>query len=85
MLDYHLFPFSVSEIESVNLKKGIFFNPDPYLKLTVQPGKLCRRQSHHESELRTQVAENTTCPKWHDHVSSVCLLWVSIMFQQDFS
>ncbi|WAQ94078.1 HECW2-like protein [Mya arenaria] len=63
-----------SDIESVNLKKGIFFNPDPYLKLLIQPGRLCGYQSHHDHELRTTVAENTTCPQWTDSDLSMDVL-----------
>ncbi|KAL4222136.1 E3 ubiquitin-protein ligase HW1 [Mactra antiquata] len=54
----------ISDLDAVNLKKGIFFNPHPYIKLSISPGKLCRHLIHHDNELRTSVAENTTCPSW---------------------
>ncbi|XP_045168774.2 E3 ubiquitin-protein ligase HECW2-like isoform X2 [Mercenaria mercenaria] len=63
-----------TDLESVNLKKGIFFNPDPYLKLCIQPGKLCHHQAHHVHELRTSIAENTTCPTWGSEVLAMDVL-----------
>ena len=56
------------DVESVNLKKGVFFNPDPYLKLSLQPGKLCEHLNHHKKELKTGVKENTTSPRWDSQV-----------------
>lgn len=65
----HFVHLQFSEFESLNLKKGIFFNPDPYLKLSIQPGKLCQHYSHHDCQQRTQVAENTTCPNWNENLA----------------
>ena len=57
-----------ADIQSFNLKKGVFFNPDPYLKLSLQPGKLCEHLNHHKKEFRTGVKENTTSPRWDSQV-----------------
>ncbi|XP_062613683.1 E3 ubiquitin-protein ligase HECW2-like [Saccostrea cucullata] len=54
----------IMDIEAVNLKKGMFFNPDPYVKMTVLPGKMCPKMSHHLREIRTGVCNSTTNPVW---------------------
>uniref|UniRef100_UPI00358F6373 E3 ubiquitin-protein ligase HECW2-like isoform X2 n=1 Tax=Myxine glutinosa TaxID=7769 RepID=UPI00358F6373 len=58
--------FSLSDIRAMGLKKGMFFNPDPYLKISIQPGK---RSSfpvlpHHGQEWRSSIISNTTNPAW---------------------
>ncbi|XP_021373793.1 E3 ubiquitin-protein ligase HECW2-like isoform X2 [Mizuhopecten yessoensis] len=55
---------TIADVEATNLKKGMFFNPDPYIKMTIHPGKLCPSTSHHHHELRSNICPNTTNPHW---------------------
>lgn len=63
------------DLQAISLKKGMFFNPDPYLKLSIQPGKhsIFPSLPHHGQEKRSRVACNTVNPQWntevHTHVS----------------
>ena len=52
------------------LKKGMFFNPDPYVKMSIQPGKRSSfpRLSHHGQETRSSIQQNTTHPVWSSQV-----------------
>ncbi|KAM4718421.1 LOW QUALITY PROTEIN: E3 ubiquitin-protein ligase HECW1-like [Anableps anableps] len=61
-----LINFSLSDVQAVGLKKGMFFNPDPYLKLSIQPGKhsIFPSLPHHGQEKRSKVVCNTVNPKW---------------------
>ncbi|XP_053715342.1 E3 ubiquitin-protein ligase HECW1 isoform X1 [Synchiropus splendidus] len=61
-----LINFSLSDIQAVGLKKGMFFNPDPYLKLSIQPGKhsIFPSLPHHGQEKRSRVVCNTINPQW---------------------
>ncbi|XP_048832813.1 E3 ubiquitin-protein ligase HECW1-like isoform X2 [Brienomyrus brachyistius] len=61
-----LISFSLSDLQAVGLKKGMFFNPDPYLKISVQPGKhsIFPSLPHHGQEKRSGVACNTINPVW---------------------
>ncbi|XP_076469581.1 E3 ubiquitin-protein ligase HECW2-like [Babylonia areolata] len=59
-----LFRINISELEACNLKKGVFFNPDPYVKLTVVPSKSHPPKPHHHRELRSSVCPSTTNPVW---------------------
>lgn len=60
----------VSDIRAVGLKKGMFFNPDPYLKMSIHPGKRScfPTFSHHGQERRSGITTNTTNPVWHGEV-----------------
>ncbi|CAG5895713.1 unnamed protein product, partial [Menidia menidia] len=60
------FPFTISDLQAVGLKKGMFFNPDPYLKLSIQPGKhsIFPSLPHHGQEKRSGVVSNTVNPQW---------------------
>ncbi|XP_037130273.1 E3 ubiquitin-protein ligase HECW2 isoform X1 [Syngnathus acus] len=62
-----LVSFTLSDIRAVGLKKGMFFNPDPYLKMSIQPGKRTGlpKFTHHGQERRTSIISNTTNPVWH--------------------
>uniref|UniRef100_A0A4W4ET34 C2 domain-containing protein n=1 Tax=Electrophorus electricus TaxID=8005 RepID=A0A4W4ET34_ELEEL len=53
-------------IQAVGLKKGMFFNPDPYLKIAIQPGKhsIFPALSHHGQEKRSGIICNTVNPIW---------------------
>uniref|UniRef100_A0AAQ6A6K4 HECT-type E3 ubiquitin transferase n=1 Tax=Amphiprion ocellaris TaxID=80972 RepID=A0AAQ6A6K4_AMPOC len=59
-------PLLLSDLQAVGLKKGMFFNPDPYLKLSIQPGKhsIFPSLPHHGQEKRSGVACNTVNPQW---------------------
>uniref|UniRef100_A0A8C4NDZ5 HECT, C2 and WW domain containing E3 ubiquitin protein ligase 2a n=1 Tax=Eptatretus burgeri TaxID=7764 RepID=A0A8C4NDZ5_EPTBU len=68
--------FSLSDIRATGLKKGMFFNPDPYLKISIQPGK---RSSfpvlpHHGQEWRSSIISNTTNPVWLHEMRSFLAL-----------
>ncbi|MEE6490455.1 hypothetical protein FKM82_015884 [Ascaphus truei] len=45
----------------------MFFNPDPYLKMSIRPGKksIFPTYSHHGQERRSTIIANTTNPVWH--------------------
>nr|XP_057916028.1 E3 ubiquitin-protein ligase HECW1-like isoform X2 [Doryrhamphus excisus] len=62
-----LINFSLSDLQAVGLKKGMFFNPDPYLKLSIQPGKhsIFPMLPHHGQEKRSGIVCNTINPKWN--------------------
>lgn len=58
----------VSDVEATNLKKGIFFNPDPYIKMVVHPGRSLAQFPHHSKPVRTPIESNTTNPRWEGQV-----------------
>lgn len=60
------------DLQAIGLKKGMFFNPDPYLKLSIQPGKhsIFPLLPHHGQEKRSRVAGNTVNPQWNTEVHS---------------
>lgn len=60
----------ITDIEAVNLKKGMFFNPDPYVKMSVLPGRMCPQMSHHVKDVRTSVCSSTTNPAWRGQTFS---------------
>ncbi|XP_062301535.1 E3 ubiquitin-protein ligase HECW2 [Scomber scombrus] len=62
-----LVSFTLSGIRASGLKKGMFFNPDPYLKMSIQPGKRSGlpKFTHHGQERRSSIISNTTNPVWH--------------------
>uniref|UniRef100_W5LIN6 HECT-type E3 ubiquitin transferase n=1 Tax=Astyanax mexicanus TaxID=7994 RepID=W5LIN6_ASTMX len=62
----YFFPFCVSDIQAMGLKKGMFFNPDPYLKIAIQPGKhsIFPALPHHGQEKRSSIICNTINPVW---------------------
>ena len=59
----------------MGLKKGMFFNPDPYLKISIQPGKhsIFPALPHHGQERRSKIIGNTVNPIWQAEVSSRAL------------
>lgn len=80
-----LINFNLSDLQAVGLKKGMFFNPDPYLKLSIQPGKhsIFPSLPHHGQEKRSGVVCNTVNPKWSTEASlrnfsPVCCLHASL-------
>lgn len=56
----------------MGLKKGMFFNPDPYLKISIQPGKhsIFPALPHHGQERRSTIRGNTVNPIWQAEVSA---------------
>ncbi|XP_023700352.2 E3 ubiquitin-protein ligase HECW2 isoform X3 [Paramormyrops kingsleyae] len=62
-----LVSFTLSDIQALGLKKGMFFNPDPYLKMSIKPGKKSSFPTfaHHGQERRASIIANTTNPVWH--------------------
>ncbi|XP_041834256.1 E3 ubiquitin-protein ligase HECW2 isoform X2 [Melanotaenia boesemani] len=62
-----LVSFTLSDIRAVGLKKGMFFNPDPYLKMSIHPGKrsCLPKSTHHGQERRSSIIANTINPVWH--------------------
>ncbi|XP_007895809.2 E3 ubiquitin-protein ligase HECW1 isoform X1 [Callorhinchus milii] len=61
-----LISFTLSDFHAVGLKKGMFFNPDPYLKISIQPGKhsIFPVLPHHGQQKRSGIAYNTINPVW---------------------
>lgn len=49
----------------------MFFNPDPYLKMSIHPGKrsVFPVFSHHGQERRSAIIANTINPVWHGEVA----------------
>ncbi|XP_076159342.1 E3 ubiquitin-protein ligase HECW2 isoform X2 [Alosa pseudoharengus] len=71
-----LVSFTLSDIRAQGLKKGMFFNPDPYLKMSIQPGKRGNFPTftHHGQERRASIITNTTNPVWHGEYTFVALM-----------
>uniref|UniRef100_A0A672RUG9 HECT-type E3 ubiquitin transferase n=1 Tax=Sinocyclocheilus grahami TaxID=75366 RepID=A0A672RUG9_SINGR len=63
------------------LKKGMFFNPDPYLKMSIQPGKRngFPTFTHHGQERRTSIISNTTNPVWHGEKYTFVALMTDVL------
>ncbi|XP_053507799.1 E3 ubiquitin-protein ligase HECW1 [Ictalurus furcatus] len=61
-----LISFSLSDFQATGLKKGMFFNPDPYLKIAIHPGKhsIFPALPHHGQEKRSGIVCNTVNPVW---------------------
>ncbi|KAK5613923.1 E3 ubiquitin-protein ligase HW2 [Crenichthys baileyi] len=71
-----LVSFTLSDIRAVGLKKGMFFNPDPYLKMSIQPGKRSGlpKFTHHGQERRSTIIANTINPVWHGEATPTPLV-----------
>ncbi|KAF6730462.1 E3 ubiquitin-protein ligase HECW2 [Oryzias melastigma] len=61
-----LVTFTISDVRAVGLKKGMFFNPDPYLKMSIQPGRRTGlpKFTHQGQERRSSIVPNTINPVW---------------------
>uniref|UniRef100_A0A6Q2Y1C1 HECT-type E3 ubiquitin transferase n=1 Tax=Esox lucius TaxID=8010 RepID=A0A6Q2Y1C1_ESOLU len=61
-----LISFSLSDFHATGLKKGMFFNPDPYLKIAIHPGRnsIFPALPHHGQEKRSGIVYNTINPRW---------------------
>uniref|UniRef100_UPI00398ECBCE E3 ubiquitin-protein ligase HECW2 isoform X2 n=1 Tax=Pristiophorus japonicus TaxID=55135 RepID=UPI00398ECBCE len=73
--------FTLSDIRAVGLKKGMFFNPDPYLKMSIQPGKKSTFPTfaHHGQEKRSTIVANTTNPIWQGEKYSFVALLTDVL------
>ncbi|XP_021566226.1 E3 ubiquitin-protein ligase HECW2-like, partial [Carlito syrichta] len=73
--------FTLSDLRAVGLKKGMFFNPDPYLKMSIQPGKKSSFPTcaHHGQERRSTIISNTTNPIWHREKYSFFALLTDVL------
>ncbi|XP_072435058.1 E3 ubiquitin-protein ligase HECW2 [Chiloscyllium punctatum] len=76
-----LVKFILSDIRAVGLKKGMFFNPDPYLKMSIQPGKKSTFPTfaHHGQEKRSTIVANTTNPIWQGEKYSFVALLTDVL------
>uniref|UniRef100_A0A674B0V1 HECT-type E3 ubiquitin transferase n=1 Tax=Salmo trutta TaxID=8032 RepID=A0A674B0V1_SALTR len=76
-----LISFTLTDMLAVGLKKGMFFNPDPYLKMSIHPGKRSGFPtfSHHGQERRSAIIANTTNPKWHGEKYTFVALMTDIL------
>nr|XP_046237965.1 E3 ubiquitin-protein ligase HECW2 isoform X2 [Scatophagus argus] len=76
-----LVSFTLSDIRAVGLKKGMFFNPDPYLKMSIQPGKRSGlpKFTHHGQERRSSIIANTINPVWHGEKYTFVALMTDVL------
>ncbi|XP_047432498.1 E3 ubiquitin-protein ligase HECW2 [Mugil cephalus] len=76
-----LVSFTLSEIRAVGLKKGMFFNPDPYLKMSIQPGRRSGlpKFTHHGHERRSSIIANTINPVWHGEKYTFVALMTDVL------
>ncbi|KAJ8252809.1 hypothetical protein GJAV_G00205860 [Gymnothorax javanicus] len=76
-----LVSFTLSDIRALGLKKGMFFNPDPYLKMSIQPGKKSSFPTfaHHGQERRASIIANTTNPVWHGETYTFVALVTDVL------
>ncbi|KAL0964045.1 hypothetical protein UPYG_G00317560 [Umbra pygmaea] len=76
-----LISFTLTDMRAVGLKKGMFFNPDPYLKMSIHPGKRSGFPtfSHHGQERRSAIIANTTNPVWHGEKYTFVALMTDIL------
>ncbi|KAI4886799.1 hypothetical protein NFI96_013294 [Prochilodus magdalenae] len=72
---------SLADIQAQGLKKGMFFNPDPYLKMSIQPGKRSGFPAftHHGQERRASIISNTTNPVWHGEKYTFVALMTDVL------
>uniref|UniRef100_A0A6Q2ZH68 HECT-type E3 ubiquitin transferase n=1 Tax=Esox lucius TaxID=8010 RepID=A0A6Q2ZH68_ESOLU len=76
-----LVSFTLSDIHALGLKKGMFFNPDPYLKMSIHPGKRSGFPTftHHGQERRSAIISNTTNPVWHGEKYTFVALMTDVL------
>ncbi|CAL4151983.1 unnamed protein product, partial [Meganyctiphanes norvegica] len=58
----NLIPFTIHNLSARGLRRGMFFQPDPYVKIRVSPGLGLPLLPHHKKEVRTNKVENTVNP-----------------------
>ncbi|MGH0143339.1 UNVERIFIED_CONTAM: hypothetical protein FKN15_007401 [Acipenser sinensis] len=76
-----LVSFTLSDLRALGLKKGMFFNPDPYLKMSIKPGKKISflTFAHHGQERRSIIIANTTNPVWRGEKYSFVALLTDVL------
>ncbi|KAM8966695.1 E3 ubiquitin-protein ligase HECW1 [Pelodytes ibericus] len=76
-----LISFTLSDFHALGLKKGMFFNPDPYLKISIQPGKhsIFPALPHHGQEKRSKIVCNTVNPVWKRELFSFVSLPTDVL------
>ncbi|XP_072298114.1 E3 ubiquitin-protein ligase HECW2-like [Eucyclogobius newberryi] len=76
-----LVSFTLSDIAAGGLKKGMFFNPDPYLKMSILPGKRSGlpKFTHHGQERRSSIIPNTINPVWHGEKYTFVALMTDVL------
>ncbi|CAJ0967954.1 unnamed protein product [Ranitomeya imitator] len=69
------------DFQALGLKKGMFFNPDPYLKISIQPGKhsIFPALPHHGQEKRSKIICNTVNPVWKRELYSFVSLPTDVL------
>ncbi|XP_067951788.1 E3 ubiquitin-protein ligase HECW1-like [Watersipora subatra] len=73
---------AIEDIEATHVRKGMFFNPDPYVKIRVELGQ-DRSQpalSYHYKDFRTSVCDNTTEPRWHNERAGI--QWIGTILEK---
>ncbi|XP_029704271.1 E3 ubiquitin-protein ligase HECW2 [Takifugu rubripes] len=77
-----LISFTLTDLRAIGLKKGMFFNPDPYLKMSIHPGKrsIFPVFSHHGQERRSAIIANTINPTWHGEKYTFVALMTDILY-----
>ncbi|KAG8572566.1 hypothetical protein GDO81_012096 [Engystomops pustulosus] len=76
-----LISFTLSDFQALGLKKGMFFNPDPYIKISIQPGKhsIFPALPHHGQEKRSKIICNTVNPVWKRELFSFVSLPTDVL------
>uniref|UniRef100_A0A2C9JWF4 HECT-type E3 ubiquitin transferase n=1 Tax=Biomphalaria glabrata TaxID=6526 RepID=A0A2C9JWF4_BIOGL len=71
---------TIEDLRASNLKKGMFFNPDPYIKLQVLPHNPKDLISqHHYQKHRTSVISNSASPSWNLEKYSLTVLLTDLL------
>jgi hypothetical protein len=60
---------SLYDVKAAQLRKGMFFNPDPYVKISIVPQ--LEQSCNYAREYKTSVATNTCFPSWKNEVFSL--------------
>ena len=79
-------------IGACNLKKGIFFSPDPYVKFKISPRTkdvlTYTSSTHHGQHCRTSVKRNTVDPIWEGEqfmFTSYMSDWLEVEIKDKFA
>ncbi|XP_061923801.1 E3 ubiquitin-protein ligase HECW2 isoform X3 [Entelurus aequoreus] len=77
-----LISFTLTDLRANSLKKGMFFHPDPYLKMSIHPGKrsVFPVFSHHGQERRSAIIANTINPVWLGEKYTFVALMTDILY-----
>ncbi|KAB7502376.1 hypothetical protein Anas_07606, partial [Armadillidium nasatum] len=63
-----LHQFSISGLGAQALRRGMFFQPDPYVKLRILPGDINKFEPHHGQRKQTSQVEGSVNPSWKKQV-----------------